>query len=134
MPLSGSIEDRLEILELHARYATTSSRGDKAGWLTCWTQDGSWVSHIFECHGQAAISAKYDEIMAPFAKLFFLSQPGTIEIEGDTARGQSTAMEIAEFKAGGVFKLAGAYEDRFVKQGGEWLFARRDYQPVVVDF
>lgn len=134
MPLSGSIEDRLEILELHARYATTSARGDKQGWLSCWTQDGAWVSHIFECHGREAILAKYEEIMAPFSKLFFLSQPGTIEISGETARGQSTALEIGELSAGGFFKLAGAYEDQFVKQDGEWLFSRRDYQPVVMNF
>jgi ketosteroid isomerase-like protein len=129
MPLSGSIEDRLEILELYARYASTSSRSDRQGWLTCWAEDAVWASHIFECVGKAAIAKQYDEIMAAFDKLHFISQAGPIEITGDTARAQSNAMEIACFKTGGFFKLAGNYEDRLVKRHGEWLFLRRDYQP-----
>jgi len=134
MPLSGSIEDRLEILELYARYASTSSRSDREGWLSCWAEDAAWVSHIFECIGKPAIANQYDQIMAAFDKLFFISQAGPIDITGDKASARSTAMEIARFKTGGFFKLAGNYEDQFVKRDGTWLFLRRDYRPTAQDF
>lgn len=134
MGLSGSIEDRLEIQELYARYASTSSRGDVDGWLSCWAGDAVWHSHIFDCHGTEQIKSQYSEIMSAFDKLFFIAQLGPLEIDGDTARAQSQAMEIAHFKQGGFFKLAGVYEDTLGKRGGEWLFVRRDYEPLVQDF
>jgi ketosteroid isomerase-like protein len=134
MGLSGSIEDRLEIQELYARYASASSRGDKEGWLSCWAQDAVWHSHIFDCHGTEQIMSQYLEIMSDFDKLFFIGQLGPLEIDGDTARAQSQAMEIAQFKQGGFFKLGGVYEDTLGKRDGQWLFVRRDYEPLVQDF
>jgi hypothetical protein len=134
MSSASIIEDRLQILELHARYASTSSRCNREGWLDCWTEDGQWYSHIFQCDGKAAIAAQYDQIMVVFDNLFFISQPGELTIEGDVAHGPSQTMEIAHFKEGGFFKLAGIYQDRFEKRDGRWLFKRRDYQPLVQDF
>lgn len=72
--------------------------------------------------------------MAAFDKLFFISQAGPIHITGEKARARSTAMEIAQFKTGGFFKLAGNYDDQFVKRDGEWLFLRREYCPTAQDF
>lgn len=134
MALSGSIADRLEIQELYARYASTSSRGDRKGWLSCWAQDSAWVSHIFECIGKEAVEKQYDAVMDMFDKLFFISQVGPITIEGETAYAAATAMEIANYKTGGFFKLAGNYEDQLVKRDGEWVFLRRDYRPTAQDF
>ena len=134
MSLSGSVEDRLQIHELYGRYASTGSRGYREGWLACWAEDAAWVSHIFECVGKAAIAKQYDAIMAAFDKLSFISQTGPIEIMGEAAHGQSTAMEIGRLKAGGVFKLTGNYVDKLEKRGGQWRFVRRDYQPLVQDF
>ncbi|MEZ5737075.1 MAG: nuclear transport factor 2 family protein [Novosphingobium sp.] len=134
MKLSGSIADRLEIQELYARYGSASSRGDREGWLACWADDAVWASHIFDCRGKAQIEKQYLEIMSAFDKLYFSSQLGPVEIDGETAKAQSQAMEIAHFKAGGFFKLAGVYEDTLARRDGDWLFIRREYQPVVQDF
>lgn len=134
MPLSGSVEDRLEILELYARYASTSSRSDREGWLSCWAEDASWISHIFECVGKPAIAKQYDEIMDAFDKLYFISQSGPIDIRGDIAHASASAMEIAHYRQGGFFKLAGNYEDRLEKRAGQWLFVRREYAPSAQDF
>ena len=32
---------------------------------------------------------------------------------------------------GGIYELVGRYEDCLVRQNGKWLFARRNYQPIV---
>jgi ketosteroid isomerase-like protein len=134
MRSSGPIEDRLAIQDLYALYADTSSRGDREAWLSCWADDAQWCSHIFDCRGKQAIAAQYDQIMAPFEGLVFLSQVGPIEVSGDTARGRSAAREIGRLKDGGLFKLAGTYDDVIERRDGVWLFARRDYRPVVQEF
>jgi ketosteroid isomerase-like protein len=138
MPLhsnsNADIEDRLAIQDLHARYASTSSRCDREGWLDCWAEEGQWHSHIFKCDGKQAIADQYDQIMAAFETLFFISQAGVVTVNGDTATGQSQAMEIGRLKDGGFFKLAGIYQDTFERHGGRWLFRRREYQPLVQDF
>lgn len=134
MPLSGSIEDRLEIHELYGRYGNASSRSDREAWLACWAEDGQWHSHIFQCDGRPAIAAQYDQIMAMFDGLFFVGAVGAITIDGTVARVQSNAMEIGNLKQGGMFKLAGVYEDRLEKRSEGWLFVKRDYLPVVENF
>lgn len=131
MPLSGSIEDRLEIQELYALYADASSSNRRQQWLDCFTDDGQWNSHIFQCTGKDAIRAQGDEIMDMFDGLIFLSVMGPVTIDGDRATARSYAREIGNLKGGGVFKLAGAYEDTLRKENGRWLFERRDYTPVV---
>ena len=134
MSLAGAIEDRLAIADLYGKYSTTASRCDRDGWLACWSDEAIWKSHIFVCNGKQEIARQYDEIMTAFDNLFFLSQPGPITFDGDTARVPSNATEIARFKTGGFFKLGGIYEDTFQRIGGAWFFARRDYQPLVQDF
>ena len=134
MPLTGTIEDRLEILELYGRYAGASSRGDRTAWLACWAEDGQWHSHIFQCDGKAAVAEQYDQIMALFDGLFFQGNVNTVEIDGDVAQAQSTAMEIGNLKAGGFFKLAGKYQDRLEKRAEGWVFVKRDYLPIAEGF
>lgn len=134
MPMSGSIEDRLEIYALYGRYGNASSRGDREPWLACWAEDGQWHSHIFACDGKPAIAAQYDQIMAMFDSLFFIGSVGEITIDGAVAHVQSNALEIGNLKQGGMFKLAGNYEDRLEKRPEGWLFVKRDYLPVVENF
>lgn len=134
MPLTGSIEDRLEIHELYGRYGNASSRADREGWLGCWAPDGQWHSHIFQCDGIAAIADQYDTIMAMFDGLFFLGALGTVEIDGTVATAQSSAMEIGNLKQGGFFKLCGTYEDKLEKRAEGWVFRKRVYTPIAQDF
>ena len=133
MRFSGPMEDRLAIQELHACYADASSRNAREDWLACWADDAKWYSHIFQCDGKEAIAAQFDQIMGMFDELAFISQHGPIQVEGNTARGRAVAREIGRLKDGGVFKLVGAYDDTFVRRDGVWLFARRDYRPIVME-
>lgn len=131
MRFSGSIEDKLAIQELYQLYADTSTRNLHDEWLSCWTDDGEWHSHIFDCSGKVEIGAKCREIQGMFTDLAFMSQTGPVTVTGDTATAHSTAREIGRLKDGTVFKLVGAYEDHLRKVGGQWYFARRDYRPIV---
>ena len=41
--------------------------------------------------------------------------------------------EIIRLKDGGLFKLIGHYDDELVRENGQWLFLRRNYQPQVLE-
>jgi len=131
MAFTGSIEDRLAIRELYGSYGDASSRGDPETFLACWTDDGQWNSHIFQRSGKAELRAQWDLLWTNFDKVGFVSEVGSIEIDGDTANCRSVAREIVLLKGGGVYKLVGRCQDRVVRQDGRWLFARRDYEPLV---
>lgn len=135
MALSGSIEDRLKIMELYGKYGSTSAKMDREGWLACWSEDAQWHSHLFACVGNAEIAAQYDQIVSAFSNLFFIATVGPIEIDGHQAKGGANAMEVASYKeGGGFFTLAGVYDDLIERRDGTWLFVRRDYRPLVQDF
>lgn len=131
MPFSGPLEDRILIRELYGRYADASCRGDRELWVACFTPEGQWNTHLFQCDGPDRMRAQWDQLWADWANVAFWGEIGSIEVAGDTAIARSYAREIVALKAGGLFKLFGSYDDRLVKQDGEWLFARRDYLPMI---
>ena len=131
MAFTGPIEDRLAIRDLYGSYGDASSRGDVEEWLTCWTEDGQWRTHVFDRSGKGELREQWDMLWANFDKVAFLGEVGSIEIDGDKATGRSVAREIIALSGGGIYKLVGRYEDCLVRQKGKWLFARRNYQPIV---
>ena len=133
MSNSGSIADRLLIRELFGLYGDASCRGDADAWLATFAEDCEWNTHIFRCSGKPALREQWEQLWAAFDKLGFLSEIGWIQVEGDKARASSQAREIIRLKDGGLFKLIGHYEDELVRENGEWLFSRRNYQPLVVE-
>ncbi len=131
MKNSGPMEQRELIRELYGLYADASCRGAKDDWLACWASDGRWTSHLFDCTGQAELAAQWDALWATFAGLAFFTQIGPIAVTGETAKARSYAREVIRMTGGGMYKLAGAYEDTLRVENGEWRFARRDYRVLV---
>jgi uncharacterized protein (TIGR02246 family) len=131
MAFIGSIEDRLAIRELYGSYGDASVRADTEAFLACWTEDGQWNSHIFRRSGKDELREQWDLLWTNFAKVAFLGEIGSVEVDGDKATCRSVQREIILLKSGGVYKLAGAYRDQVVRKNGVWLFARRDYEPLV---
>jgi uncharacterized protein (TIGR02246 family) len=131
MAFSGPIEDRLAIRELYDTYADGSARGDADTFLSCWAEDGQWNTHVFTRTGKAELREQWDMLWANFEKVAFLGNVLSIEIDGDKASTRALAREIVALKGGGVYKLAGFYTDQLVRQGGQWLFQKRDYSVLV---
>lgn len=131
MAFIGSLEDRMAIRDLYGLYADASARNNAAGWLDTWAENGRWKSHIFDCTGKEALKQQHATIMAMFDDLAFLSEVGAIEVDGDKAIGRSIAREIGRMKDGKLFKLVGRYDDQLVRVGGRWLFAYREYAPII---
>lgn len=131
MPFSGPTEDKLAIRELYDTYGDASCRGDVETFLTCWTEDGQWNTHIFTRTGKAELREQWNALWTGFEKVAFLGNVLSMEIDGDKASTRSVAREIIALKGGGVFKLAGLYRDQLVRQDGQWLFQQRDYEVLV---
>ena len=133
MTNTGPMEDRLLIRELFGLYGDASCKGDTGAWLATFAEDCEWNSHMFNRKGKSDLREQWDQLWLAFDKLGFLSEIGWIQVDGDKARASSQAREIIRLKDGGLFKLIGHYDDELVRDNGQWLFARRNYQPLVLE-
>jgi hypothetical protein len=134
MAFIGPLEDRILIRELYGRYADASWRGDREEWIGCFTHEGRWITHLFDCTGPDALREQWDSLWADWAEVAFLGDIGAIEVDGDAATCRSYAREVVLTKAGTIFKLAGSYEDSLRRDNGAWLFSRRLYRPMIQEF
>ncbi len=121
MPLS--VEDRIEIMELVARYNHAIDYGDPGGWAATFAEDGT-----FEMPGRK-ISGPSE--LEKFATEFASTQAGTrhwtnnllIEGEGDRA---TLRCYLCLLKSGtGEPVTTGLYTDELVRVDGAWRFAAR---------
>jgi ketosteroid isomerase-like protein len=132
MTNAGPLEDRLLIRELYGLYADASCRGDREAWLACFTPDGQWNSHIFQCTGAAELRAEWDKLWADWDEVAFWGEIGWIQVSGDRAIARSYAREIVKLSAGGLFKLFGRYDDELERRDSRWLFTQRNYAPMIL--
>jgi uncharacterized protein (TIGR02246 family) len=122
MPLT--LEDRLDITELVARYNTSIDTRDAAGYAATFTEDG-----VFQIEGQAEIKGR--ERLSRMVER--LGPPGSrhwvnnLVFEGD---GESAVMTcyLTVFRDLRVTNM-GMYRNTLRKVDGRWLFVRRDYTP-----
>jgi uncharacterized protein (TIGR02246 family) len=132
MAFTGPREDRDAIRELYASYGDASSRGDVEAFLACFAEDGQWSTHIFQRRGKHELRAQWNDLWQGmgFDRVGFLSEIGSIEVDGDKAGCRCVAREIIRLKSGDLFKLIGQYTDQLVRENGKWLFSRRDYDVI----
>lgn len=125
-----SLLDRMAIRELHEAYADAVLRADSKDWARCWAEDGEWTIFDQTVRGREAIVGLWVEAMSVYRAASFIAAPGPIVINGDNAHGRCQTHEFLEQKSGSRQFIGGAYEDRFVRRDGTWLFASRVYRIV----
>lgn len=130
MPFTGPREDKEAIRELYATYSDASACEDPEAFVACFAENGEWNTHVFSRRGRAELRDQWDQLWVAFDKVGFLTEIGSIEVDGDRATGRCVAREIVRLKTGGLYKLIGKYRDELVKEDGRWVFARRDYEPI----
>ncbi|MEW9856478.1 nuclear transport factor 2 family protein [Novosphingobium sp. M1R2S20] len=130
MPFTGPREDKEAIRELYATYSDASACADPEAFVACFAEDAQWNTHVFTRQGRAELREQWDQLWVAFDKVGFLTEIGSIEVQGDRATCRCVAREIIRLKTGGLYKLVGQYRDELVKNNGSWVFARRDYQPI----
>lgn len=131
MKSSGSIENCRAIREFYGSFAHASSLGLTEDWMEHWAEDCAWKTQHFALEGKAEVRNQWDQLWVNFDKVALVHEICSIRAEGDTASVVCIAREIIQLRSGGVYKLAGCYEDALIRIGDRWQFARREYQLLV---
>jgi hypothetical protein len=127
-----SAEDRLEVMELIARYSRTLDTADIDQWLTIWRPEASLFTLNGEAHGHQQLR---DWAVGLFENRGVGASPpkvihfaGLPLIEGHGNRCTAlTYTIILDYDADGGVEVAmlGRYDDEFVKLDGRWWIESR---------
>jgi uncharacterized protein (TIGR02246 family) len=120
------MSDKDEIRELLARYcfALDAERFDEMAAL--FTEDGVWETAFGTGTGRDGIVARAHSIASgERPRRVHLTTNIVIDVTDDTAVARSTWMLFQNSSTGPVISSGGAYADRLVKIGGQWLFRHR---------
>jgi hypothetical protein len=128
--------DRLAIRELFDAYAHCADRRDAEGQQALFTADtrfavfmtGEGAEPTYVVEGREALAPIFADLNQYEATTHFNGQ-STVEIDGDSARGEGYTIAHHLFTADGVRKIMIAslrYLDSFVKIDGAWYFKERN--------
>ncbi|KAA2212342.1 nuclear transport factor 2 family protein [Teichococcus oryzae] len=118
------IEDELAIGQLRARYCHLLDDRDWPAFVELFTPDGVFQG-LEAVRGHAALMEFFSQRVPKLAEDFWhFCTNGTVEIDGDTARGRIT-LEYLSATNGVSHVSAGHYDDVMVRQGGRWRFQSR---------
>ena len=117
--------DRLDILDLTARYNHAIDSGDGEGWAQTFTPDGVFKSARGEIVGRADL--------AKFATDWFAGSEDTrrhwvcnqiVEVDGDVAT-QRAYLQLVRSGSEPTILSTARYEDRLVRGDSGWPFVQR---------
>jgi len=128
---SGPVEDRLAIRELFDSYSDSVTRQALDDYLDCWTEDGARFGAGGECQGIEALRAHWHGIWKALSQMAFMTQIGSIVIEGITASARSYCLETLRFHDGTTRQLVGAYDDELRRVDDAWKFSTRRYRILI---
>ncbi|MBU3071257.1 nuclear transport factor 2 family protein [Aestuariicella sp. G3-2] len=131
MPFYGPLEDRILIQELVATYGDAVSRRNKIDFASTWDVDAVWhLPWLEPVTGRDVIADLWEEQMSNYPFHNFSGYLGSLEIDGNHAKGRLWTSELVESVEGKSGVVTGMYDDEFVKRGDRWLFARKVFTPL----
>jgi hypothetical protein len=127
-----SVEDRIAINDLFAKYAWALDTGDVDSLVACFTPDGVVIEEVFEepdrWEGHAGIRrlGEHFRNSAGFPGRQHHITQSVFQGGGDRCKARSFAF-VTECRGEPPYTLrfAGYYDDEIVKAGGEWLLKQR---------
>jgi len=126
-----SIEDRIAIQQLYARYCVCMDTGDMKGWAHCFTVDGEFATYTVH-KGRDNIEAYGADVMArrqtnPWTNGQHWNNNLIVEGDGGKAQAMCYLMVIGKMKDSGEMKIViqGWYGDELAKEDGQWKFKAR---------
>jgi ketosteroid isomerase-like protein len=128
---SGPIEDRLSIRERFDSYSDAVTRQALDDYLYCWTDDGARFGAGGECKGIEALRHHWHGIWKMLSQMGFMTQLGSIVIDGGTATARSYCLETLRFHDDTTRRLIGTYDDDLRRVDGVWKFSTRRYRVLI---
>lgn len=130
-----SIDDRLSIQSLYARYCACFDLGDVQGWIDCWTEDALFRT-AKESRGHAQLRVFIEGRIkarpeAAFQNVQHWNSSLIVEGDGKRATGMCYLLLVGKKKDAQEFAILtqGTYLDELAKAGGTWRFSSRRMTP-----
>jgi SnoaL-like domain len=130
------LEDLEQIQQLFLDYKTVLDGKDFSGYAGLFAEDGEFIAGPQRAKGRAAIQALVEAMPgtgllgAEAGEDFHLVINPRVELDPGNvgrARAQSTWLYVVRGADGGpVLSKLGHYDDELVREGGRWLFLRRE--------
>jgi uncharacterized protein (TIGR02246 family) len=126
-----SIEDRLDVMDLVARYAECVDTADVEGYAGLFMPDGVVEHSAGSVKGRDAIrdwvaGLAKDRRIGPESKLKHVLGLPVIRGDGHRCTARTYVVIPRQMESGEIStRLAGAYKDDLVKQDGQWLIEKR---------
>jgi uncharacterized protein (TIGR02246 family) len=132
---SATIADEQALLHLANRYAQAVDRRDADALAALFTADGGIDRPGSSWRGHEQIRAIVVRLVTLYASTFHTVRNQAVTIEGDTAEGETYCVAMHMMPPGDRAQkrmdMGIRYQDRFVRENGAWLFARRE---LIVDW
>ena len=124
-----SVDDRLAILDLIARYNRTIDTNDGECWAGTFTADGVFNGPAGQAQGRAQLIALCHELAEQFPGGFHMTDNHLFELAGDVVRHTCHLSFQIPGEDGTQIWLLG-YDDEIVNEGGDWKFRVRNVGPL----
>jgi uncharacterized protein (TIGR02246 family) len=120
--------DENAIRALTAAYSDAVTHLDADRAATVYAEDGCVAIDGNELHGRAAIAEGMRASFAAFQLLQLIEHGGVVRIDRDMAQARWSTVEMTVREGSDALNVIfGRYEDRLVRTGKGWLFARRTF-------
>lgn len=126
------LEDREEIRALILAYGTAHDHRDYATFSKLFAREGEWVGGLGIAKGPQAIFELMDRTIGHDPKpegsgTYHVMTNDQIVIDGDRASATTKWIYITPGEDGGPrMVFLGHYDDRFIRENGNWKFLRRE--------
>jgi hypothetical protein len=125
------IEDREAIEELLITYGQFLDKQDLVGYSNLFAADGVWEGGIGSAKGPAEIRQMLETVFArttrgQYVGSYHIMSDVIIDVDGDSATSWSRWTWLVEAEDGSpVPRRSGHYEDKLVRENGQWKFKHR---------
>jgi hypothetical protein len=121
-------DDRLELLDLVARYAFRCDTGRYGEVAELFTPDGVFDETAIGvplCTGREMIDATFRALGGSIAWLIHLNSNHQVTAYAGTTAGATAHLHVEGNVGGRAVRILGYYDDRYRRVEGRWLFERR---------
>ncbi len=115
------------VRQLHARYIDALWRKDAEAFGDLFAEDAEWKVAGMHLRGRAEIRSTFATFMKHIDRTLMTFSTPILEVGDGWATGRTHVTENNKFADGQTASTVGIYYERYVEQGGRWLFQFRHW-------
>ena len=123
--MNGNTEDKLQIIELSARYALAMDEHNVEQWMQTWCDDGKWEGGLGVYKGKDSLPNLLRDLGERNESRRHVITNNVIDFISPIEAEQTCYMQILAYKGGCKLVATAVYRDRLHKVEGRWLFLHR---------